>query len=171
MKCYEYYLESNEWKKLRQKAYERANHKCELCGALAEHIHHIEYPKYSYLDKLSNLIAVCDKCHKILHGIRPVLTDVNEIIVPPTTWKEAIQDSKDFVKHYDPSCKYFWLVVRQFHGRSFVTSNCFCMNGCLDLRSVFSLDGYRFVCCVNKAKSNLHPKHLIKHVVFDEVSK
>ena len=42
---YEEYIESSLWKKLRKKAYELANHKCELCEKKASAVHHIQYPK------------------------------------------------------------------------------------------------------------------------------
>ena len=66
---YSEYLLSDEWKKLREKAYKRSNNLCELCGAPKKAVHHIEYPKHYTDDKLSNLIVVCTNCHDKLHGI------------------------------------------------------------------------------------------------------
>lgn len=62
------YLNSEEWKALRDKAYERAGHKCELCRHEAGAVHHIKYPKNLADDDLSNLLVVCTLCHDKLHG-------------------------------------------------------------------------------------------------------
>jgi len=67
---YKEYLKSEEWKQLRKKAYTRSKGFCELCGKKAENIHHICYPKHYSNDSLNNLLAVCERCHKLLHGIR-----------------------------------------------------------------------------------------------------
>ncbi|RPJ79215.1 MAG: HNH endonuclease [Alphaproteobacteria bacterium] len=67
---YKEYMDSNEWKSLRKLAYQRAKHKCELCLEKASSVHHVKYPKIYKEDCLDNLVVVCDKCHKLLHGIR-----------------------------------------------------------------------------------------------------
>lgn len=63
------YLNSNTWKKLRKKAYKRANGKCELCEETAECVHHIKYPKNLSKDNLNNLLVCCHNCHDKQHGI------------------------------------------------------------------------------------------------------
>lgn len=73
MSNYKEYLNSNEWKILRRKAYQRANHTCEFCSKPAAHVHHIKYPKHFKDDKLENLVVVCEKCHALNHGIRKKL--------------------------------------------------------------------------------------------------
>ena len=69
------YLSSPEWRELRAKAYLRAENQCELCGAKADAVHHIRYPKGQEKDELYNLLVVCRRCHEKLHAIRPQLTD------------------------------------------------------------------------------------------------
>lgn len=64
------YMNSRKWEDLRRKALQRADHRCELCNAPYKAIHHIRYPKKYRDDHIDNLIAVCAKCHAILHGIR-----------------------------------------------------------------------------------------------------
>ncbi len=64
------YMNSRKWEDLRRKALQRADYKCELCGAPYKAVHHIRYPKKYREDHVDNLIAVCGKCHAILHGIR-----------------------------------------------------------------------------------------------------
>jgi hypothetical protein len=67
---YQDYIQSPAWEKLRKKAFSRANGKCELCGEKAENVHHVQYPKHFKDDCLENLVAVCQKCHRLCHGIR-----------------------------------------------------------------------------------------------------
>lgn len=67
---YQEYLDSPEWDELRKEAYRRANHRCELCGDYAEAAHHVRYPKSFDEDCLGNLLVVCDRCHKLLHGLK-----------------------------------------------------------------------------------------------------
>jgi len=67
---YQKYLNSQKWDELRKEAYEMANHRCELCGDFAEAVHHIKYPKSFSEDCLENLLVVCDRCHKLLHGLK-----------------------------------------------------------------------------------------------------
>ncbi len=68
----EYINKSSEWKLLRLKAYGRSNHKCEFCGKKGAAVHHIKYPKNYSEDSLDNLVVVCKKHHKLIHGIRGV---------------------------------------------------------------------------------------------------
>jgi len=54
------------WKQARVRCFERDNYKCRKCGAKASDVHHIIPKKFRGTDDLSNLIAVCDSCHKKL---------------------------------------------------------------------------------------------------------
>jgi prophage antirepressor-like protein len=68
---YAEYMKSPEWKRLRAEARERANGKCEFCGAGADAVHHVAYPKGGFHeDGLENLVVVCESCHMKSHGIR-----------------------------------------------------------------------------------------------------
>jgi hypothetical protein len=80
------YLQSPVWDVLRKRAYQRANHKCELCAESAAHVHHVKYPKNFSSDALDNLVVVCEGCHKKLHGIR-------DISVPEEIWQKAISQT------------------------------------------------------------------------------
>ncbi len=70
------YMNSKKWEDLRRKALQRADYKCELCGSPYKAVHHIRYPKKYREDHVDNLIAVCERCHAKLHGIR------DEAIIP-----------------------------------------------------------------------------------------
>ncbi|MCK4654767.1 MAG: HNH endonuclease [Candidatus Cloacimonetes bacterium] len=67
---YKQYLSSDQWKNIREMAIKRADSKCELCGAPFHDVHHIKYPARLKYDNISNLLVVCEKCHRKLHGIR-----------------------------------------------------------------------------------------------------
>ena len=70
---YHSYLASEEWQELREDVLDRARNRCELCNRDAEHIHHIKYPKYFKDDNINNLLAVCNICHRKLHGVDVIL--------------------------------------------------------------------------------------------------
>ncbi len=65
---YEEYLQSAEWKALREEAKERAGRMCENCGANANLVvHHWRYPDLLTHDDLENLVTLCRPCHDDLH--------------------------------------------------------------------------------------------------------
>lgn len=59
------YLNHAELKKMRIKVLIRDKNKCIICGKPAEIIHHIDGSKNNH--SMDNLIAVCRKCHEIIH--------------------------------------------------------------------------------------------------------
>lgn len=68
-KNYEAYLASPEWDALREKAMNRDDRKCRVCGRAAEQVHHHKYPKDWNDDCLANLVCACGTCHKRIHGL------------------------------------------------------------------------------------------------------
>lgn len=66
---YQDYLNSDKWKTKRRKVLKRANNKCERCGERVPwQIHHLTYDRI-FEERLSDLQAVCGRCHMELHGI------------------------------------------------------------------------------------------------------
>lgn len=66
---YQTYLNSPKWKAKRLLVLRRAKHKCERCKKRqATQIHHKTY-KRIFNEPLSDLLAVCERCHKEIHGI------------------------------------------------------------------------------------------------------
>ena len=53
----------------RQKAIERDNGLCVLCGAVACEVHHIVFRSQMGTSELSNLACVCRYCHNEAHGV------------------------------------------------------------------------------------------------------
>lgn len=63
---------NSEWKSIAKKVRERANGKCERCGAYANrlNIHHIRPLKQgnSVICSIDDLICLCPKCHVFVHS-------------------------------------------------------------------------------------------------------
>jgi len=71
-RSYKEYLKSDTWKIKRDKVIKRAKNKCEICNTnRAWQVHHITY-KRIFAERLSDLIATCETCHKAEHNL---LTD------------------------------------------------------------------------------------------------
>ncbi len=63
-------LAQKDWDKLRRFCYERAKGKCEICGANTEGLdaHEVwEFDKINKTQTLKNIIAICTKCHGVIH--------------------------------------------------------------------------------------------------------
>jgi hypothetical protein len=68
---YQQYLHSPEWDARRRKALYQAGYRCELCKkAKPLQVHHLTYERI-FNERASDLQAVCDRCHRRLHGVKP----------------------------------------------------------------------------------------------------
>ena len=58
------------WNKIRKEQYEKANQKCEICGASSQlHCHELwSYDDENHIQKLVGFIALCENCHMIKHA-------------------------------------------------------------------------------------------------------
>ena len=65
-KKYIEYLKSPKWKQKRAEALKRANYHCQLCDAKATEVHHRTY-KRVFNERISDLTALCSKCHEQFH--------------------------------------------------------------------------------------------------------
>lgn len=61
-KSYKQYCNSRQFRKWKNKVIKRDNHKCRFCGGKATTAHHIRYRTWG-TEKVSDGIAVCNKCH------------------------------------------------------------------------------------------------------------
>ena len=60
---------SPEWARLRRAVLKRDGHRCTQCGAAFNlQVHHIRYPEVWGEEREEELITVCDKCHRQIHG-------------------------------------------------------------------------------------------------------
>ena len=66
-KRYEKYLQSDAWKEKRKTILKAAGFRCRKCGARATEVHHETY-KRIYKEKLTDLTALCRKCHEAVHS-------------------------------------------------------------------------------------------------------
>lgn len=66
---------------MRTIAMERTDGFCEFCGDIATQVHHVKYPKRFGEEHPDSLVPVCDKCHKISHGVIKVnaLSNVTQL--------------------------------------------------------------------------------------------
>jgi hypothetical protein len=62
------YLNTPEWKRKRLVKLEQANNRCQKCGSVASlQVHHLTYARFGE-EWDSDLIVVCDSCHRQCHG-------------------------------------------------------------------------------------------------------
>jgi 5-methylcytosine-specific restriction endonuclease McrA len=61
------YMNSEEWKSIRQQAFSRDNFRCKYCGGHAEQAHHTTYYNIGTNKELKNLESVCVSCHLSIH--------------------------------------------------------------------------------------------------------
>jgi len=65
---YQEYLQSPHWKRCVYAMHQIRTEDCELCSQPSEeyHIHHMSYERIGN-EQYSDLIKLCDKCHKYVH--------------------------------------------------------------------------------------------------------
>ena len=64
---YREYLKTDHWLEIRDKALQRAGHKCQVCGYNKNlQVHHNTYKNLGH-EKPSDLVVLCWKCHKTFH--------------------------------------------------------------------------------------------------------
>lgn len=67
---YRQYLRTPAWQAKRQRVLRRAGHQCEQCHtAQATQVHHVTYVRVRH-ERLSDLVALCEPCHKRMHRQR-----------------------------------------------------------------------------------------------------
>jgi hypothetical protein len=74
---YKRYLKSPEWSEHRGLALARTSGFCQFCGAFADAVHHVWYPKQFGAEHPHSLVPVCDSCHKTSHGIQKMKSLAN----------------------------------------------------------------------------------------------
>lgn len=65
--AYDRYLNSDEWRVRRDKAFERDSERCVLCHREGNHVHHMTY-RNIFNEDIRDLITVCTECHEYIHG-------------------------------------------------------------------------------------------------------
>ena len=73
-------LSSSDWDKVRKDAYRRAGYQCRICGAKGRLEAHEKwsYDEEKRLQKLEDVLALCNKCHSVKHISRLYLVGKGE---------------------------------------------------------------------------------------------
>lgn len=98
---YEEYIKSDEWKRTRLWALDRADNKCQICSNKTSlQVHHNEYARIGK-ELPSDLIVLCDKCHKLFHESLPakVIEIEKSDEDPDLPLKRILQQIKIAEKH------------------------------------------------------------------------
>lgn len=70
--CRNKLYEDPRWRNKRSEVLERDNHKCQICGCVAQEVHHIKYKGNSYNEpwNIENdyLVSLCKECHSRFNG-------------------------------------------------------------------------------------------------------
>ena len=75
---YKKYLESDAWRKKREKVLDRDGHACQICGSKENlRVHHKKYNPDFYLgeEPENDLITVCERCHEDIHELKKAYID------------------------------------------------------------------------------------------------
>lgn len=69
--CRNKLYEDPRWRNKRSEVLERDNHKCQICGRIAQEVHHIKYiNSYNAPWNIENdyLVSLCKECHSNFNG-------------------------------------------------------------------------------------------------------
>jgi HNH endonuclease len=62
-------LDPASYEDLRRQVLRRDGWRCQSCGAMSNlEVHHKQLRSHSGVDSEENLISLCDRCHKVVHG-------------------------------------------------------------------------------------------------------
>ncbi len=65
------YLGSESWERIKDRVLFRDDYICQNCGTsrlyITLHVHHKTY-KRVFRERLSDLVTLCEDCHKVKHG-------------------------------------------------------------------------------------------------------
>jgi 5-methylcytosine-specific restriction endonuclease McrA len=67
---YAKYLQSPEWRAKADAVFARERSRCQRCGSPATDVHHKTYERI-FREPLSDLEALCSRCHKLAHDRLP----------------------------------------------------------------------------------------------------
>ena len=84
---YQAHLASPQWQDIRADAAARSQGLCELCKAVAVETHHVKYPRGYANDSVDNVLHVCSTCHRRLHGMNKLVSDLQLRSVSVPTFK------------------------------------------------------------------------------------
>jgi 5-methylcytosine-specific restriction endonuclease McrA len=131
-------VSADEWNVIRKISYEKANHKCEICGDTGKNqgfkhnveCHEIwEYNDENHTQKLTGLISLCPYCHKVKHpGLAKIKGESDIVIkqlmkVNDITKKEAEDYLKNVFNVWQIRSKSNWTVDITYLNNLFIDNN------------------------------------------------
>lgn len=67
---YEDYISSPEWAEKKQARMNLDGHECQGCRSDKDlRVHHVTYARFGGRERMSDLITVCERCHRLIHKI------------------------------------------------------------------------------------------------------
>lgn len=72
------WLQTDQWKKLREYQLKRDNYICRDCGEKATQVHHTNYNNIGNPWEIYSLVSLCEMCHKKRHKI-PIPPNTKEL--------------------------------------------------------------------------------------------
>lgn len=60
--CYEDYLKSQHWIKIRERYINKYGERCEACGEIGKELHHLKYDTLGN-ESFDDLMLLCENCH------------------------------------------------------------------------------------------------------------
>ena len=77
-------MSKKAWDVIRKDAYDKSNRKCSICGAKPKILHAHErwlFDKKTHVQKLQDVIAVCQLCHMVIHIGRTQLIGKEDLAI------------------------------------------------------------------------------------------
>jgi len=118
-------LPKKYWDLIRNESYEKANHRCEICGDTGKNqgykhdveCHEIwEYDDVKRVQKLTGLVSLCPKCHQVKHFGRTSAigkqAEAFKHMEKVNNWdhRECVKHLKDAMSEWLERSKYQWFI-------------------------------------------------------------
>ncbi len=79
-KQYKTYMNSKEWRILRNTIIKKADNKCQDCEELAQCVHHLTYDNLYTKNEIFDCIPLCNFCHMARHNLKQGVNENNVFI-------------------------------------------------------------------------------------------
>jgi len=77
---YDRYIHSDAWKSKRIRRLKIDKNRCQGCRTSRNlHVHHRTYERFGGLERMNDLVTVCDSCHAIIHQLHQSLKSASSL--------------------------------------------------------------------------------------------
>jgi len=84
--AYDDYLTSKHWYEVRDRALDRAGHRCQMCNSADRlHVHHRTYERLGREDD-ADVIVLCHRCHQLFHAPDESGRPTRQVTSTRATW-------------------------------------------------------------------------------------